>query len=279
MLLNPRLNNNKEDWLPISDLMSGLMVIFILITISYIYAINKEREAIRLAQADIDIKKLEIEQLKVDLSNKINKLKEKKKEIIEIKNEVLNVSKKFSDIGAALNQYLRREFSKDLKRWNAEILSDNTIRFKSPEVIFDSGESNLKPEFIIILDDFIPRYIGVLQKFSDKNYISEIRIEGHTSSTWGSLPEKEAYIKNSELSQKRAFTVLQYILTYKINNDFNWLRGRLRANGLSSSNLILKQKIEDGESSRRVEFRVIVNIEDTLTKIKDAMGKLTNVTR
>ena len=36
-------NEDEDEWLPISDLMSGLMTIFILITISYIYVLIEER--------------------------------------------------------------------------------------------------------------------------------------------------------------------------------------------------------------------------------------------
>ncbi len=255
----------NEDWLPISDLMSGLMVIFILITVSYIYTINKEREILQIA--------------KIDILKKEAELAKQKEEINKIKEKVLNVSKNFNDIGAALNQYLRREFSKDLEKWNAEILSDNTIRFKSPEVIFNSGESDLKFEFITILNDFIPRYIRVLSNFSNKDYISEIRIEGHTSSKWANFLEKEAYIKNAELSQKRAFAVLEYILKNKVDKNFNWLRKILRANGLSSSNLILKNGIEDEKASRRVEFRVIVNTKSTIDQMEEAINELNHVIR
>ena len=47
---------------------------------------------------------------------------------------------------------LSNEFDEDLKKWNAEIDKTNlSVRFKSPEILFDMGIANLKPDFKIIL--------------------------------------------------------------------------------------------------------------------------------
>jgi len=46
-----------------------------------------------------------------------------------------------------LHQELLQEFKPDLKRWNADILSDNTVRFKAPKVLFLSGKSELRLKF------------------------------------------------------------------------------------------------------------------------------------
>lgn len=48
------------------------------------------------------------------------------------------------------------EFDKDLKKWDAQIDEDNTIRFKEPEVLFDTGAKQVKKRFKDILDDFKP---------------------------------------------------------------------------------------------------------------------------
>jgi hypothetical protein len=53
-------------------------------------------------------------------------------------------------------------------------------------------------------------------------------------------------------------------------NDVNWLRGLVTANGLSSSHLIYtKSGAEDKNLSRRVEFRVRTNAEKQLEDIAD----------
>jgi hypothetical protein len=45
--------------------------------------------------------------------------------------------------------------------WDAEILKDNTIRFKSPEILFDTNSSKIKELFKNVLDDFFPRYLEI----------------------------------------------------------------------------------------------------------------------
>ena len=48
--------------------------------------------------------------------------------------------------------------------------------------MFSQSTFELNDRFKIIINSFFPRYIKVLSKFG--SLISEIRIEGHTSSEW-----------------------------------------------------------------------------------------------
>ena len=88
-----------------------------------------------------------------------------------------------------------------------------------------------------------------------------MRIEGHTSSVWkGASSKNEAYFNNMELSQKRTFSILKYVLRNSgmFNFDLKWAKNKITANGLSSSKLIYnKLGMEDIEASKRVEFRVL----------------------
>ena len=132
--------------------------------------------------------------------------------IVEIQSKVREIVLAWKDSEVEIHQALYKEFQNDLPKWHAEL--DRTtlsIRFKSPEVLFDSGTANLKLEFKSILDDFFPRYLNVLHAFGEA--ISEIRIEGHTSSEWeGAVTENEAYFNNMALSQARTLSVLEYAL-------------------------------------------------------------------
>ena len=49
----------------------------------------------------------------------------------------------------------------------------------------------------------------------------------------------------------------------------DWLIDNITANGMSYSKRIYKNNIEDKDSSRRVEFRVITNSEETINEIID----------
>ena len=76
-----------------------------------------------------------------------------------------------------------------------------------------------------------------------KDSIEEVRIEGHTSSEWfAQIPINQTYMNNMELSQDRARNVLDYVLGInhpKIITNKVWLKKKVTANGLSSSQLLL----------------------------------------
>ena len=220
----------SNPWLSISDMMSGLMLVFLFISIGYMIEVEQEKEKIR------------------------------------------NIAVAYNESKIALNRALKEEFSQDLKKWNAEILDNNTFRFKSPETLFETGKSEIREKFKSILDDFFPRYIKVLTDKRFRSEIDEIRIEGHTSSKWGHAKSKiERYINNARLSQNRAFQVLNYCIRIdEVQDNLDWLIKHFRANGLSFAKPILEQGKENEELSRRVEFRVITKTEDKIYKILQA---------
>jgi outer membrane protein OmpA-like peptidoglycan-associated protein len=219
----------ESQWLPISDLMSVLMMVFLLIAVSYMLKVYLEKEKIQ------------------EVAVTYNKLQ----------NE--------------LYEDLNLEFEEDLKKWNAEIDKESlSVRFKSPDILFDMGSANLKPEFKSILADFFPRFIAILHKDDYRNDIDEIRIEGHTSSYWrAETTEDKAYIYNMELSQNRTRNVLDYVLRNETDGELaKWIRLNVTANGLSSSKLIFNDDgTQNRELSRRVEFRVKTNAEKRIAKI------------
>ena len=156
---------------------------------------------------------------------------------------------------------LLAEFKKDLAVWGADIDSTLSIRFQEPSMLFDEAQSELKPKFKEILDDFFPRYIAVLSRSKYRDNIKEIRIEGHTNSNG-------EYFSNMELSQDRTRSVLQYCMEMMNDEEKDWLRGVITANGLSSSHLIYRNGVEDKNLSRRVEFRIRTNAEEVLEEIR-----------
>ncbi|EJF07137.1 outer membrane protein/peptidoglycan-associated (lipo)protein [Thiovulum sp. ES] len=229
-------NENGEEWLSISDLMSGLMLIFLLIAITFMYQVNKRLET------TIDYKK---------------KLEE--------------ISKEYALVEENLYQALRDEFRKEeLEKWNVIILPNNTIRFNSPDVLFESGEDYVSDEFKGILVDFFPRYVGVLTRDDFVNFVEEVRVEGHTSSIWNGYTGINAYLKNLDLSQRRAKNVLDFAIRIdKVYPKFEWLKLKFRANGLSSAIPIRDENgNEDTEMSKRVEFRITTNARDALQKLE-----------
>lgn len=222
--------DGESQWLPISDLMSVLMMVFLLIAISYMIKITADQA--RIEEVAVTYNKLQVE----------------------------------------LYEDLRVEFEKDLQEWDAEIDKNSlSVRFKSPEILFQQGSDEIPPKFKTILIDFFPRFIRILHKEEYRNDIDEIRIEGHTSTEWRiKTTEQQAYIFNMELSQDRTRNVLDYVLSYTDLDSslMEWTRAHLTANGLSSSKVIRDENGSENKLlSKRVEFRVRTNAESRITKI------------
>lgn len=144
-----------------------------------------------------------------------------------------------------------------------------TVRFPGGEGRFESGSSELTPEFKSTLNRFFPAYLVVLQEWEqgdEGRRVKEVRIEGHTSSVWEGETVERAYFRNMGLSQDRTRSVLEYVQQEVVTSDRNraWVRERVRAVGFSSSQLVVRGGSEDRDASRRVLFRVATNLEDVL---------------
>ncbi|MFQ5751417.1 MAG: OmpA family protein [bacterium] len=220
----------NREWINISDLMAGLMMVFLFISI--VFMVQTEHEKKAMAKIALQVERSQKE----------------------------------------LNKDLHAEFDKDLKGWGAEIVDkDNTVRFNEPDILFKKGSSTIKNKFKVILDNFFPRYIKILASSKYRKDIDEVRIEGHTSSTWiRTVPRAVAYLKNARLSQDRSFSVLGYVyMLTNVKQYREWLVKVIRANGLSFAKII-KNPItgkEDYSRSRRVEFRVKTKTEDRISQI------------
>ena len=176
------------------------------------------------------------------------------------------IVKRYDQIKTQLYIDLQEEFKEDLTVWRATIDSTLCVRFQEPSMLFDLDKAFLKPKFKEILNDFFPRYIKVLNRPEYKDNIVEIRIEGHTDSDG-------EYFHNMELSQNRTRTVLQYCFGLMNENEAGWAKSLITANGLSSSQPIIINGVEDKSLSRRVEFRVRANAEKQLEDIAEKRFK------
>jgi len=226
--LQKKENGQEEShWLSVSDLMAGLMMVFLFISIALMRAAFIERDQIK------------------------------------------QVAVAYQQNQVTIFEALQSEFKDDLGRWNAEINEETlTFTFKAPDVLFKSGATELSPEYQILLKDFFPRYMAVLEPFHSS--INEIRIEGHTSSVWvNASSERDAYFNNMILSQGRTRSVLSYIYDLPTSENYRqWIKSRIAAVGLSSSKTIINDAGEEElEKSRRVSFRVLTNAEIQIKRI------------
>ncbi len=221
----------ENHWLSVSDLMAGLMVVFLFIAIALmrdaIVSADKMREvAVTYQQAQVDI-----------------------------------------------YNALVTEFEDDLERWDAEIDQDTlTFTFQSPDVLFERGEITLSQRYQELLANFFPRYLEVLENY--KESVSEVRIEGHTSSVWNrATNDTRAYFLNMALSQGRTRSVLDYVYSLEsVAPHRDWIKSHIAAVGLSSSRAVIVNGSEDLLRSRRVSFRVISNADVRIKQIIEVDG-------
>lgn len=315
MSILQRKDNDSQHWLTISDLMSGLMIIFIFISVAFMRIAYLEKEA----YADIlgenkDLKKFletyenlkkernlliqqkeQLIQEKDQLVHKIEyfeKIDNSYKEILEEKNkidedlkQIKGIAEAYQNNQLAIYQALSTAFPKELldeKNLNAEIDANTlTFIFKSSDSLFDNASANLKENYKQALAYFFPKYINAILPYKDS--ISEIRIEGHTSSEWGFYPTNiknqgaeiknlYSYFENMKLSQARTNSVLNYVLMdlkSAVPSEYHkWLRDHTAAVGLSSSKPIVDMRgQEDPNKSRRVTFRIITNADSKIQQI------------
>jgi len=248
---------DAQGWLgSVSDMMSGLMMIFLLIAVAFMLEVQHDKKRIEQEK-----------QVAVEAQKDAQMRAEK---YLQQGETIRQIAATYTELQIGLYQDLLAEFKDDLPRWNATLQSDNTVRFNEPEVLFETGKSALRDKFKVILDDFFPRYVRILTSSKYQGNIEEVRVEGHTSTEWeraASLAER--YVSNARLSQERALAVVQYaFLLESTTPQRDWLIQRLRANGLSFALPILdSQGREDKDRSRRVEFRVCKETKEQVLRI------------
>ncbi|MDO4801978.1 MAG: OmpA family protein [Prevotellaceae bacterium] len=218
-------------WMSVSDLMTGLMVIFLFVAVAYMIQVNENQTVLT--------------------------------DYIDTKNH--------------LHDKLVKEFESDTSRWQMAIGKDLSMKFNNPQVLFATGSYQLTPEFCLILDEFIPRYLDILLNDTLSDRIQEIRIEGHTDNVPAPQFGSDPFMSNIKLSQLRSYSVLDYIRNMPEYQAYCEDKQRklefwFTANGLSYG----KSVDSNGEytaisgnpinldKSRRVEFRLVTEGEEVL---------------
>jgi outer membrane protein OmpA-like peptidoglycan-associated protein len=223
-------NSNQSYWIPMADLMTGLMMVFMLLTAAFMLRVEKTTTL---------------------------------------------VVKEYESTKQDMQLALQKEFARDLKQWNAEMLGDMTIRFNDPTVLFATGSSDLRPRFKEVLRQFFPRYVALLTSGQYQGAVKEIRIEGHTSTAWtGTTDEKTAYFRNMELSQARTRSTLEYLLSLSdVQPHEKWLVQHVTANGLSSSHPLTPgdNSTAAQHANQRVEFRIVTNASEKMDLIAEKL--------
>ncbi len=270
----------EDHWICVSDLMSALMMIFLLLSLMYMVQIDQTQKTIVSEKDKANLLVAEKAKLVADYTGRLEELHlSNSAKDTQIQTLVAGAVV-YDDVIKELHQSLLGEFNSDLKKWNAELRDDLTFRFNEPSALFATGDTKLKAKFKAMLDDFFPRYLKVITSSKFKLDIAEVRIEGHTSSVWGnySKDSPKAYFRNMDLSQTRSRNTVFYVMTLpESKTNYAWLKDKLTANGLSSSKPVdkrgfflddeLSDGIESQFKSQRVEFRVRIDAESKISSM------------
>ena len=150
-----------------------------------------------------------------------------------------------------------------LKEQNIEANIDTSGVVKISDLeLFDVNSYELSEKGKQYLSKFAPAYLNSIfsNEYLDNN-IERIIIQGHTDSQTfqGKYSDDEQYMKNMELSLKRAYAVANYMTNTPYNKaNGNRLRKMIIVEGASFSTPVLVNGKEDYAKSRRVELKVVM---------------------
>ena len=179
----------------------------------------------------------------INLNNKINITKEKINNLTGIKIQVIKLLKK------SLGQDIQID------------PINGSIRLSS-NILFDEGKSDLKENSKQVLKQGIYSYLNtILENENINKHIDKITIEGHTNS-------KGSFLYNLNLSQKRAYSVMEFLFSMNFEKKAK-LKKLLLASGRSFLDPILDQNgKEDINKSRRIEIKFNLKNKESIKEIE-----------
>ncbi|WP_072215632.1 OmpA family protein [Campylobacter coli] len=215
-------------------------------------------------KAELEANITNYEQLSKELDNKdkqililLGQLEKKDEEIRNLQESFDKAKEKVQNLSL-----IRENLSKELQ---AKLDSNITIDQKTgsislpSEVLFDKDSYTLKNEAKASLRKILSEYFNAI--INDPKILSNIEniiIEGHTDSDG-------SYIYNLDLSQKRAYEVMNFIYTFY--KDIR-LQKLLMASGRSFSDPVFVNGVEDKDKSRRIEIKFSIKNDNALKDVE-----------
>ena len=228
--LHKTLNDYKGQVIVLSDQLTEVNK-----TVKY-----KDEKLLKLLNA-LDEKKTKYD----GLIEKLQSQKAKIKSLTGIKLKVI----------AALKEELGSKIAIDKQSGSLRLASN---------ILFDRGRATLKEEAKIELKQAFEEYLGALVTNTKiKPHLDRIIIEGHTDSDGG-------YLYNLNLSQKRAFAVMNFLLTLDFAREHN-IKPLMIASGRAYLDAIIIDGVEDKDASRRIEIKFRLKNEDAMHEIEKVL--------
>lgn len=225
--------------------------------------INKLLEDVLLKE--LLAKQMEEKSLSLDtqikiLSQRLNSNEEKHKVLIKDLEATKEKIKNFTGIKVKVISLLKSKLGK-----NIQIDPNNGSIRLSSNILFDEGKDKLKEASKKALKNAVYDYFyTILENEEINKHIDKVIIEGHTNS-------KGNFLYNLELSQKRAYSVMDFLLSLDFKKKEN-LRGLIVASGRSFLDPIYdKNGLEDKNASRRIEIKFSLKNEQAIKEIANIL--------
>ena len=256
-------NEEHNFWMSYTDLMSGFLVVFIILTVLLFNHITK-----KTAEAEISKKKWEIALTDLQKSNNnIDSCKVVNKKLESKVDSLTNVndSLRRNDMKNLITQY-ETVFTYDK---NIKVTMDIAkgsiilIHRDSSKDLFPSGMDYVQGDLKKYLDKVSKGIVNKTIELYNSGYENiELRIEGHTDPRWDGYDIDDRFLINLDLSSNRANNVYGYILKHTGLNNYQkqFVKQHMIGVGYSFSNRLLNNDENDrtkDASSRRIEFRII----------------------
>ena len=171
----------------------------------------------------------------------------------------LNKDATMAQISLANNSFYKELcnlFKDEIKAKKLSIKEDLTITFTDKNLYFKAGAYKLTQAQKNFLDTFSKKLLPFLK--SHQNSVALLEINGHTSSEWQKSDFEERYIKNENLSLKRAYETLKFIFMKQEPQTQYYLTTILKGSGTSYKDKIMLNAVEDKAKSRRVSFKILL---------------------
>lgn len=205
-------------WIAMSDLMTGLMAIFLVM--SMIVLVNQQRDTQKLI-------------------DNMSSIEEKNKKL-----------QRQIDSESRMRIILIQKIREALSYANIQAITDpvtGDVSIVNQDLLFSNGSDSLSPEGRYFLDKFVPSYTQAIFGLdpSISNEVVRVVVEGRTSSLGNAG-------KNTTLSLNRANAVVQYI--YRMPSFYGQLEMIRRLTPVGRGEMEAEQRFDDPRD-REVIFR------------------------
>ena len=264
-------------WISYADLMAGLLFVFILVIGAVIVKHNymtaeftKQKKSIEQLELNAKKKEAAAEKLEQELLKQKKSMEElsfrakQKEEAVEKLKEELDITKEtiyqLTSVKTNVIEKLRLKLGNKIEvdpKSGALRIAGNILFQQDQEILIESSKK--------ILTNILSEYIEVLMNDKEiKDNLDKIIIEGHTNSDGD-------YLHNLELSQKRALSVMKFLLALQPEKE-NELQRYVTANGRSETDLIITDNREDKFASRRIEIKFRLKNDEAISEISRMLG-------